>query len=70
MQSIAKGKLPLNLPEKAQEAHKVEDLKIDLLSLGLTTDQKTVGVFKSKDMFISKEEDIKIILKIHHYLTK
>ena len=62
LQSTATGRLPINLPQAATTAQKVDGININLLSIGQTCDQKCVGIFKEKEMFIANEDNIEIIM--------
>ena len=47
--SKTQGKLPIQeLPNKAQTAHKVDGININLLSIGTVCNQQCVGIFKKK----------------------
>lgn len=64
IESESKGELPFKtLPKKAAAAYKFNDISLNLLSVGNVCNEDCVGVFKKKEMFVSKEEDIVITLK-------
>lgn len=70
LSSNTQGEPPLQgLPTKARTAHKVDDININLLSIGTVCDQQCVGVFKEKEMFIAHKKDVKIKLKRNPMVT-
>ena len=70
LESKAKRELKIKgLPKTVTTAYKFDDMSLNLLSMGQVCDAGCVGVFKEKEMIISKETDIKIKLKKDPVLT-
>ena len=70
LESKSKGELPITkLPNKAKMAYKFEDMSLNLLSMGQVCDAGCVGVFKKKEMYVAKEDDIDITLRNKPIIT-